>query len=198
MIIIGLTGSIGMGKSSVAAMFVKAGVPVFDADREVHRLQAPGGKLIAMIEAHFPGTTSAQGLDRAKLGAAVFGNPAALKRLESLIHPAVAAARKRFLKRHRAQKMVVLDIPLLFETRGHTHVDLIVTVSAAAWQQRKRVLARPGMTKAKFARIKRLQVPDSIKRRGSDVVINTGVLAYDTAACVRALIACVRAKTRRY
>jgi dephospho-CoA kinase len=197
MIIIGLTGSIGMGKSRVAAMFARAGVPVFDADAEVHRLQSPGGPLLSCIESHFPGTTSAQGVDRAKLGAAVFGNPAALKQLESIIHPAVAASRKRFLQRHRSKQMVVLDIPLLFETRGSRHVDLIVTVSASAWQQRKRVLARPGMTPAKFRRIKALQTPDAIKRQRSDVVIETGLLVCDTAAHVRALITCVRAKTRR-
>jgi dephospho-CoA kinase len=197
MITIGLTGSIGMGKSSVAAMFIRAGVPVFDADAEVHRLQAAGQPLVAAIEAQFPGTTAEKGVDRAKLGAAVFGNPSALKRLESLIHPAVGAGRKRFLRRHRSKPLVVLDIPLLFETKAQRRVDMVVTVSASAWQQRRRVMARPGMTYRKFRRIKRLQTPDAVKRRRSDVVINTAVLMGDTARQVRALITCVQAKTRR-
>ncbi|MFM9853203.1 MAG: dephospho-CoA kinase [Sphingomonadaceae bacterium] len=197
MIIIGLTGSIGMGKSSVAAMFAKLGIPVFDADAEVHRLQGPGQPLVAAIEAQFPGTTGAGGVDRAKLGAAVFGNPAALKQLESLVHPAVGAGRQRFLRRHRSRRAVVLDIPLLFETKAQRRVDLVVTVSATAWQQRKRVMARSGMTYAKFRRIKRLQTPDAVKRRGSDFVINSAVLKCDTARQVRALITCVQAKTRR-
>ncbi len=197
MIKIGLTGSIGMGKSAVVAMFRREKIPVFDADAEVHRLQAPGGILIAPIEARFPGTTGTGGVDRAKLGAAVFNNPAALKALESIVHPAVGRSRKRFLQKNRAKPMVVLDIPLLFETKAARHVDLVVTVSAPAWMQRKRVLARAGMTRAKFARIKRLQTPDARKRARSDVIIDTGVQRRDTAQQVRALITCVRAKSRR-
>ncbi len=197
MIKIGLTGSIGMGKSTVAAMFAQQGVPVFDADAEVHRLQAPGGAVIGLIETRFPGTTGAKGVNRALLGAAVFNNPVALKALEAIIHPAVVQSRKRFLLAHRSRKIVVLDIPLLFETKGCRHVDLIVTVSAPPWKQRKRVLARRGMSAQKFAAIKRLQTPDAVKRARSDVIIDTGGQAYDTARQVRSLITCIRSKSGR-
>ena len=186
-----------MGKSAVAAMFRREGIRVFDADAEVHKLQAGGRALVKLIEQRFPGTTGENGVDRAKLGAAVFNNPTALKSLEAIVHPAVGQSRQRFLQRNRARLMVVLDIPLLFETNAWRHVDLIVTVSAPAWKQRKRVLARNAMTADKFARIKRLQTPDAQKRARSDVTIDTGVLRRDTADQVRALIACVRAKSRR-
>ena len=144
MIIIGLTGSIGMGKSAVAKMFARAGVPLFDADAAVHQLQAAGGALIAAIEARFPGTTGVQGVDRQKLGAAVFGKPEALRALEAIIHPAVAALRRDFLRRHCSRPLVVLDIPLLFEKRGWKAVDVILVVSAPAWKQRQRVLKQIG------------------------------------------------------
>ena len=150
MIVIGLTGSIGMGKSTVAAMFRRLGVPVFDADAEVHKLQAPGGKALPLIEAAFPGTTSDQGLDRAKLGAAVFGNKDALKTLERIIHPLVGQAQLAFRRRNRRKPMVVLDIPLLFEGSGWKGCDLTVVVSAPYAVQRERVRARPGMTPGKF------------------------------------------------
>ncbi len=192
MIIIGLTGSIGMGKSAVSKMFAQAGVPVFDADGEVHRLQGPGGALLPAIEKRFPGTTGPKGVDRQKLGAAVFGKAEALKALEQIIHPAVYQARQRFLKHHRSRDMVVLDIPLLFEKGGSDQVDVIVVVSAPAWMQRKRVLARPGMTAAKFRAIKALQTPDHIKRARADVVIDTGCARVETGQAVRRLIACLR------
>ena len=195
--IIGLTGSIGMGKSTIAAMLIDAGVPVFDADAAVHQLQGPGGALLPQIEARFPGTTGAGGVDRPKLGTAVFGNPEALAALEAIVHPAVGAMQKRFLRRHRARAFVVVDIPLLFEKRGWKKVDLIVVASASAWQQRKRVLARPGMTLAKFARIKRLQVPDAVKRARADVVINTGRQLVETKAQVQRLVTCLSAKRGR-
>ncbi len=198
MIILGLTGSIGMGKSAVAKMFTRAGVPVFDADSAVHQLQAAGGALVAAIEARFRGTTGVQGVDRQKLGAAVLGNADALRALEAIIHPAVAAMRRDFLRRHRSRPLVVLDIPLLFEKRGWKAVDIILVVSAPAWKQRKRVLARPRMTPAKFARIKALQTPDAQKRRRADIVINTGGLRSETNAAVRQVIACLTAKTGRY
>jgi dephospho-CoA kinase len=194
MITIGLTGSIGMGKSAVSAMFRKCGVPVFDADAAVHQLQGPGGRLLPRIEARFPGTTSAAGVDRQKLGAAVFCRPDELKALEAIIHPAVGAMRARWLRRNRSRPLVVLDIPLLFETHGERRVDVIVTVSAPAWMQRKRVLARAGMTPAKFARIRRLQTPDPEKRRRADHVIETGCHRLKTAQRVRALVACLRAR----
>lgn len=191
MIVIGLTGSIGMGKSAVAAIFAGAGVPVFDADAEVRRLQGPGGALLGAIERRFPGTTGPAGLDRQALGKAVFGNPAALADLESIMLPAVAAARRRFLRRHRARPLVLLDIPLLFEKRGAARVDAIVVASAPAWKQRHRVLARPGMTTEKFRRILRLQLRDAQKRRRADFIIPTGGTFHATRAAVRRVIACL-------
>jgi dephospho-CoA kinase len=193
----GLTGSIGMGKSAVAAMFRREGVPVFDADAEVHRLQGPGGALIPAIEARFPGTTGARGVDRAKLGAAVFGHPHELKALEAIVHPAVQAARRTFLRRHRSRRFVILDIPLLFETHGQKRLAGVIVVTAPAWKQRKRVLARSGMTVAKFRRIVHLQTPDAEKRRRADHIIHTGTTFIQTRAQVRRLVACLGAKMGR-
>jgi dephospho-CoA kinase len=198
MILIGLTGSIGMGKSTVAPMFRKAGVPVFDADAEVHRLQRPGGAMLPAIEAAFPGTTGSAGLDRTALGKAVFGDRAALKRLEAIVHPAVGRARQEFLRRHRAHRIVVDDVPLLFETGGERRVDAVVVVSAPAWMQRRRVLARPGMSYARFAAILRRQVPDAEKCRRADFVIPTGLTRRETQAYVLTLLACLRARGIRY
>ena len=201
MIRIGLTGSIGMGKSAVTAMFRKLGVPVFDADAEVHRLQGLGGALVAQIEARFPGSTGPKGVDRAKLGPMVLGKPAELKALERIIHPAVAKSRHIFLRRHRARAMVLLDIPLLFEKAKPLHpvkaADTIVVVSAPLWMQAKRVLRRPGMTRAKFKQIRKLQVPDHIKRAKADVVINTGCLRIETYRAVRRLVTCIKQSKRR-
>ncbi|MFZ4689455.1 MAG: dephospho-CoA kinase [Polymorphobacter sp.] len=174
MIIIGLTGSIGMGKSTVAAMFERLGVPVFDADAEVRSVQGPGGRALAAIEAAFPGTTHAGGLHREKLGALVFGNGAALKRLEGILHPLVAEAQSAFLGAHRLKPAVVLDVPLLFEKGGWKRCHLSIVVSAPARVQRARVLARPGMTPQKFAGILKSQMPDREKRALADVVIETG------------------------
>jgi dephospho-CoA kinase len=197
MIIIGLTGSIGMGKSTVAAMFIRAGIPLFDADRAVHQLQGPEGKLLGAIEARFPGTTGATGVDRQKLGAAVFGNADALRALERIVHPAVAGLRHDFLRRNRSRPIVVLDIPLLFEKKGWKLVDKILVVSAPAWKQRKRVLARPGMTYAKFAKIRTLQLADVQKRKRADFIVNTGILPSKTNAAVRQVIACLMRQTGR-
>jgi dephospho-CoA kinase len=197
MIIIGLTGSIGMGKSAVAAMFIRAGVPLFDADRAVHQLQGPDGLLLAPIEARFPGTTGPVGVDRQKLGAAVFGDTDALRALERIVHPAVAAMRRDFLRRNRSRPIVVLDVPLLFEKKGWKSVDQIIVVSAPAWKQRKRVLARPGMTYAKFAKIRKLQLPDAQKRKRADFIINTGTSRNVTNAAVRQVIACLMRQTSR-
>ncbi|RSY79959.1 dephospho-CoA kinase [Sphingomonas koreensis] len=191
MIILGLTGSIGMGKSTVAAMFADDGVPVFDADAEVHRLQGPGGRLVREIESAFPGTTGESGVDRALLGKAVFGNPDALKRLEAIVHPAVADERAAFLESNRAQPLVVLDIPLLFEAGGWQQVDKIAVVSAPADIQRARVLARPGMTGERFESILSRQMPDSEKRKRADFVIPTGGTLDETRSAVRAVIACL-------
>ncbi len=186
--ILGLTGSIGMGKSAVAAMFESAGVPVFDADAEVRLLQGPHGELISAIEAAFPGSTNAQGVDREALGAQVFGNPEALARLEAIVHPAVARRRTAFLADHASAPLVVFDIPLLFEKGGHASVDAIAVVSAPAEVQRARVLARPGMTQEKFERILALQVPDAEKRARADHLIDTGTALEETRGEVRALI----------
>lgn len=187
--IIGLTGSIGMGKSTVAAMFAEAGIPVFDADAEVRAMQGPGGELIAPIEAAFPGSTGPQGVDRDRLGHQVFADKAALARLEAIVHPAVAAKRAAFLEANHDKPAVVFDIPLLFERGGHESVDLIVVVSAPEHIQRERVLARPGMTPEKFAHIFGLQLHDSHKRDRAHHVIDTGTSLDETRAQVAALIA---------
>ena len=186
--ILGLTGSIGMGKSAVAQMLRDEGVPIFDADAEVHRLQGSGGVLLPMIEAQFPGTTGPQGVDRAKLGAAVFGNPEALARLEALIHPMVGAARMQFLRANAEVPLVVFDLPLLFEKSNAT-VDAVAVVSAPAQAQRERVLARPGMNEEKFEKILALQMPDSEKCARADYVIDTGCSLEETRAAVKALVA---------
>ncbi len=186
--ILGLTGSIGMGKSAVAAMFHGLGVPVFDADKAVHELQGPGGALLPDIEAAFPGTTGPQGVDRQKLGAAVFGNAQALKRLEAIVHPAVAAMRRQFLSDNADQPLIVFDIPLLFEKGGADQVDAVLVVSASAEAQRQRVLARPGMTVEKFEQILKLQVPDAEKRARADFVIDTGTSLAETRHAVQRLV----------
>lgn len=198
MIRIGLTGSIGMGKSTVAAMFARAGVPVFDADAVVRQLQGPAGRLLPAIEARFPGTTGPAGVDRAGLGAQVLAHPVQLRALEAIVHPVVAAERRRFLQRHRSRPMVVLDIPLLFETGGSRAVDLIVVVSAPAWVQRRRVLARPGMSAARLQQILRQQMPDAQKRRRADVIIETARTPAQTRRAVMRVISCVRAGAGRY
>ncbi len=190
--ILGLTGSIGMGKSTAAAMFEREGIPVFDADAEVHRLQGRGGALVAAIEARFPGTTGPKGVDRQKLGAHVLGNPRELAALEAIVHPAVGKAQKRFLARKRARAVVVLDIPLLFEKGGSRKVGAIVVVSAPAWLQRKRVMRRPGMTAAKLKAIRRLQVPDQVKRARADFIIETGRPKCETRRQIRRIASCFR------
>lgn len=189
MIVLGLTGSIGMGKSTVARMFAEEGVPAFDADAVVHDLQGPGGALLDAIEGAFPGTVDAKGVNRQKLGAIVLADPALLRQLEAIVHPAVEAERKRFMTRHRKAPMVLLDIPLLFEKGGWKKVDHIITVSAPAAIQRERVMARPGMTEAKFESILAKQVPDAEKRARSDFVISTAGSFEETRAQVRAIIA---------
>ena len=193
-LILGLTGSIGMGKSTVAAMFADEAVPVFDADATVHRLQGPGGRVVAAIEAAFPGTTSDRGVDRAKLSAVVLGNDDAMRRLEGIVHPAVAEERAAFLAANADAPFVVFDIPLLFETGGDAHVDRIAVVSAAPEVQRARTLTRPGMTPAKFDAILVRQMPDAEKRARADVVIATDVAIDQTREAVRRVIACMRAE----
>lgn len=174
MFVVGLTGSIGMGKSTTAAMFAAEGVPVNDADAVVHELYR--GKAVALVGAAFPQAIVDGIVDRNRLSAAVLGDPAALKRLEAIVHPLVREAETEFLARHRAAgtPLVVLDIPLLFEVGAEGRVDRIVVVSAPADVQRSRVMARPGMTVEKFEAILAKQVPDAEKRARADFVIDTG------------------------
>jgi dephospho-CoA kinase len=186
--VLGLTGSIGMGKSTVADMFERHGVPVFDADAEVRRMQGPGGELIDEIERAFPGTTGSEGVDRARLGAAVFDDTAALARLEAIVHPAVRAARQAFLHEHADAKLVVFDIPLLFEKGGIEEVDAVLVVTAPPEVQLARVLARPGMTPERFAQILALQMPDAEKRERADHLLDTGTTLAETEATVGALV----------
>lgn len=174
--IIGLTGSIGMGKSTAAELFRRRGVPVYDADRAVHGLSAKGGRAVPAIARAFPGVVVDGAVDRKKLGAQVFGDDKALKRLEAILHPLVADIRRAFLHRARARRVsaVVLDVPLLFETGGDALADVIVVVSAPAFLQTERVMKRPGMTREKLAGILSHQMPDGEKRRRADLVIQTG------------------------
>jgi len=186
--ILGLTGSIGMGKSTVADMFERRGVPVFDADAEVRRMQGPGGRLLGAIERVFPGTTGPDGVDRALLGAAVFGDSAALARLEAIVHPAVRAAREAFLRQCAAEPLVVFDVPLLFEKGGNEEVDAVLVVTAPPEVQRARVLARPGMTAERLEQILALQLPDAEKRERADYLLDTGTPPAETEQAVAALV----------
>jgi dephospho-CoA kinase len=173
MFILGLTGSLGMGKSTTAGFFAEAGIPVHDADAVVHRLYE--GEAARAIEAAFPGTTTAGKVDRIKLAARVLDDPAALRQLEAIVHPLVRAAEGRFLADARARdtKIVVLDIPLLLETESHHRVDAVVVVTAPSETQRRRVLERPGMTPDKLDALLARQMPDSEKRRHADFVVDT-------------------------
>jgi dephospho-CoA kinase len=176
MIKLALTGSIGMGKSATAAMFAARGVPVYDADAAVHAVYAPGGEAVGPLEAEFPGVTGADGgIDRPKLRQRVIDNPDAMKRLEAIVHPIVGGRQLAFLEKARADghAIVVLDIPLLFETGGDKRADAILVVSAPADVQKARVMARGQMTEAEFAAILARQVPDSLKRVRADFVIDT-------------------------
>lgn len=172
--IVGLTGSIGMGKSTTAAMFAEAGIPVHDADATVHRLYS--GRAAPLIEAAFPGTVVGGTVDRERLGKAVIGNGDAMKALEAIVHPLVREEETAFLDKAREQgaPFVILDIPLLFETGGEKRVDAVIVVSADADIQRRRVLERPGMTDEKFEAILARQVPDAEKRKRADFIIDTG------------------------
>jgi dephospho-CoA kinase len=173
MIVVGLTGSIGMGKSTTSAMFAELGVPVHDADKAVHDLYS--GKAVPLVEKAFPGVVVDGRIDRERLSTAVLGDPAAIRRLEAIVHPLVREAEQEFLERNRAAgvPMVILDIPLLFETGGESRVDRIVVVSAPEEVQRDRVLARPGMDERKFETILARQLSDAQKRERADFVIDT-------------------------
>ncbi len=194
MIVIGLTGSIGMGKSTVARMFAEEGAPAFNADHAVHALYAPGGEAGAPVEAAFPGVMKDGGIDRIALSARVVGDEAAMKRLEGIVHPLVKQSQAEFLQTARdgGADVAVLDIPLLFEGGGAKYVDKIVVVSAPAEVQRARVLARPGMTAEKFEAILARQKPDAEKRAGADFIIDTSGALDDTRAQVRAVLDTLR------
>ena len=187
-LMLGLTGSIGMGKSTVAQMFEEAGVPVFDADAEVRAMQGPGGELVARIEEAFPGSTGPEGVIREALGAQVFGDREKLKKLEAIVHPAVGNRRAQFHADNAEAEMVLFDIPLLFERGGEAAFDAVIVVSAPAAVQRERVLARPAMTPEKFEDILELQLPDAEKRDRATHVIDTGTSLGETRAQVGKLI----------
>jgi dephospho-CoA kinase len=192
MIVLGLTGSLGMGKSTTAQLFADEGVPVFDADAAVHRLYQ--GAAAPLIEQAFPGTTAGGRVDRARLAERVVGNAEALNKLESIVHPLVRAAQKEFLAAaaRTGAAVAVLDIPLLFETGGEQRVDKVVVVSAPEAVQRERVLARPGMTEEKFAAMIRRQMPDSERRRRADFVVDTGHGIEPAREQVRAILHALR------
>ncbi len=191
MIRIALTGSIGMGKSTVAAMFVDAGIPLFDADAEVRALQGPGGALVPAIESLFPGTTRDGAVDRDALAQRALADPDSLARLEALVHPEVHKHRARFLLDQRDAPALLFDIPLLFETHGEGAFDKVIVVSAPTAVQRERVLSRPGMTIDKLDSILARQWPDERKREAADFVIDTGGSLDQTRAQVSKILACL-------
>lgn len=191
MIRLALTGSIGMGKSTVAAMFRRAGIPVFDADAVVRRLQGPGGVLVGKIEERFPGTTGPDGVDRDALSTRVLGDPAELATLESIVHPAVHHERTRFIVENGDAPALLFEIPLLFETGGDEAFDKVIVVSAPVEMQRSRVLARTGMSEEKFAALLARQTPDEEKRRRADFVIDTGGDLSTTERQVQDILACL-------
>lgn len=200
MIVLGLTGSIGMGKSTAARMLARMGAPVCDSDAIVHGLLGKGGAAVPAIAAAFPGSVIDGAVDRRALGAAVFADPDALKRLEAILHPRVQEAQRRFLGRaaQRGVKVAVLDIPLLFETGGERRVDRTVVVSAPYPVQKARVLARPGMTAEKFAGILARQTPDVEKRRRADYVVPTGLGRLVTRRALRAIVKDIRTVRGRH
>jgi len=192
MIVLGLTGSIGMGKSTAATVLRRLGVPLYDADAEIHKMLGPGGTAVAVVEAAFPGVRNeAGGIDRARLGQRVFGKPEELRRLERILHPRVRAVERCWVARQRARgsRLVVLDIPLLFETDRIDRVDGVIVVSAPARLQRERVLRRQGMTAERLAAVLASQLPDREKRRRADFVVRT---ALSRAAAARQIAGIVR------
>ncbi|MFN3230653.1 MAG: dephospho-CoA kinase [Alphaproteobacteria bacterium] len=199
MILIGLTGSIGMGKSETAKMFKREGVPVYDADAAVHKLMAPGGAAVAPVEAAFPGVVRDGAVVRPELGKRVFGKPEELRKLERIIHPLVGKAQRTFLEQacRRGERMVVLDIPLLFETGGNRYVDVSVVVSAPAFLQRQRVLARPGMTDERLEQIRAQQTPDAEKRRRADFIVPSGLGKGFALQAVRGIIQALEGREGR-
>lgn len=196
MIVLGLTGSIGMGKSTAAAMLRRLGCPVHDADAAVHRLYRRGGAAVPVIQALFPSAIRDGAVDRQALSAAVLNDPAALRRLEAAVHPLVQKASRDFLRQQarRRAKLVVMDIPLLFETGGRARVDYVLVVTAPAPVQRARVLARPGMNASKLDRILARQMPDAEKRRLADFIVPTGLGRAYTWRCLAAIVAALRTR----
>jgi dephospho-CoA kinase len=198
--VLGLTGSIGMGKSTAAATFRRLRVPVFDADATVHRLQGPGGRAVAAIAAAFPGTVREVGgrraVDREALRRAVLGDPEALRRLERIVHPLVRDEERRFLAaaRRRGERLVVLDIPLLFETSGASRCDSVLVVTAPASVQRWRVLRRPGMTEERLRAILARQTPDAEKRRRADHVVPTSLSRHQAQRRIRRIVREIRGR----
>jgi dephospho-CoA kinase len=186
-----LTGSIGMGKSTVAGMFRDAGIPVFDADAVVRRLQGPGGALVGKIEEHFPGTTRNGAVDRDALSKRVLANPDDLATLETIVHPAVHHERTRFIVENGGAPALLFEIPLLYETGGGEAFDKVIVVSAPPEVQRERVLARPGMTQEKFQALLDRQMPDEEKKRRADFVVDTGGDLSTTEAQVREILSCL-------
>lgn len=191
MMTLALTGSIGMGKSTVAAMFADAGIPTFDADATVRELQGPGGRLVPLIEARFPGTTRDGAVDREALSAAVLSDRDELAALEAIVHPAVHHERTRFIIEHGDAPALLFDIPLLFETGGEETFDKVIVVSTSAERQRDRVLARPGMTEEKLVQILARQLPDDEKRARADFVVDTSGTLDETRVQVRNILTCL-------
>ena len=191
MITLAITGSIGMGKSTVAAMFAESGIPTFDADAAVRRLQGPGGRLVPQIEARFPGTTRDGAVDRDALSTAVLGDPDELAALEAIVHPAVHHERTRFIVENGDSPALLFDIPLLFETGGDAAFDKVIVVSAPAELQRHRVMERPGMTNDKLDRILARQMPDAEKRERADFIVDTSGSLSQTRRQVDAILACL-------
>ncbi|MGC8534422.1 MAG: dephospho-CoA kinase [Rhizomicrobium sp.] len=191
-LLIGLTGSIGMGKSETAKMFRKLGVPVYDSDAAVHRLYDKGGSAVAPIAQAFPGTVREERVDRTALSKAVADRADGFAVLERIVHPLVAADEAAFMAQHKDAPMVVLDVPLLFEAGGHGRVDVIVVVSAPAEMQRARVLARPGMTPEKLDLILSRQLDDAEKKKRADFVVDTSVGLDHAFAQVRSILDQVR------
>ena len=191
MITLALTGSIGMGKSTVATMFAEAGIPTFDADAVVRELQGPGGRLVPLIESRFPGTTRDGKVDREALSAVVLNDRDELAALEAIVHPAVQQERTRFIVEHGDAPALLYDIPLLFETGGDEAVEKVIVVSARPDLQRERVLSRPGMTEERFQQIVARQLPDEEKRAKADFVVDTSGTLDETRAQVRNILTCL-------
>lgn len=200
MLVLGLTGSIGMGKTTAAKMLRRMGLPLHDADRVVHRLLARGGVAVAAVEAAFPGVVVEGAVDRKRLGAQVFEDREALQRLEGILHPAVRRTTRSFLDRQAraGRSLAVLDIPLLFETGGEALCDAVVVVTAPPFVQRERVIGQRRMTQARFQAILAKQMPDREKRRRADFVVNTGLSKAATLRQLRAIVTLLRRQPERY